>query len=70
MAGDREQAVNELQLVLDIASRTAGAHGVAGVKACMTLRGLAGGFPRKPVLPVEPQELERMQSSFSEMGFE
>jgi 4-hydroxy-2-oxoglutarate aldolase len=69
LAGDRDQAVNELQLVLDIASRTAGSHGVAGVKACMTLRGLDGGFPRKPVLPVEPKEVEQMQSAFSEMGF-
>lgn len=69
MAGDRDQAVTELQKVLDIASRTAGSHGVAGVKACMTLRGLDGGFPRKPVLPVEPQEVERMQSVFSEMQF-
>lgn len=69
MAGDRNQAVNELQLVLDIASRTAGPHGVAGVKACMTLLGFDGGFPRRPVLPVEPQELERMQAALLEMGF-
>lgn len=69
LAGDRDQAVNELQLVLDIASRTAGSHGVAGVKACMTLRGLDGGFPRKPVLPVESQEVARMQSAFAEMGY-
>ncbi len=68
LAGDRDRAADELRQLSDIASRTAGAHGVAGVKACMTLRGLDGGFPRTPVLPVGRQEVEQMRSTFAAKG--
>jgi 4-hydroxy-2-oxoglutarate aldolase len=68
VAGDRDRAADELRLLSDIASRTAGAHGVAGVKACMTLRGLDGGFPRRPVLPVAPQAIEQIRSTLTAQG--
>jgi 4-hydroxy-2-oxoglutarate aldolase len=42
-----------LQKALAAATRlVAGAHGIAGVKAAMDLRGLPGGDPRPPLLPL------------------
>lgn len=68
VAGDRETAAEELRRLSDIAARTAGPHGVAGVKACMTLRGLAGGFPRRPVRPVDSQVVARMRDVLAAEG--
>lgn len=39
-----------------------GIHGVAGVKAAMTLAGFRGGIPRRPLLPLEPVQLQALKS--------
>jgi len=50
--GRRREAL-ELQKALGAAARAiVGAHGVAGVKAAIEARGLAGGDPRLPLLPL------------------
>lgn len=45
-----------------------GAHGVAGVKAAMTLAGLRGGFPRRPLLPISPSDLKAMRDTLVHEG--
>lgn len=67
-AGDRDRAVEELRQLRDVAARTAGSYGVAGVKACMTLRGLAGGLPRRPVLPVDATAVAQMRAELATQG--
>jgi 4-hydroxy-2-oxoglutarate aldolase len=39
-----------------------GSHGVAGVKAAMTLAGFRGGIPRRPLLPLEPAKVEALKA--------
>ena len=39
-----------------------GAHGVAGVKAAMTLAGFRGGIPRRPLLPLEPAQVQALRA--------
>jgi 4-hydroxy-2-oxoglutarate aldolase len=40
-----------------------GSFGVAGVKAAMDLCGFCGGFPRKPLLPLNAEQLETLKNS-------
>ena len=45
-----------------------GAHGVAGVKAAMTLAGFRGGIPRRPLLPLESGEVQQLRSILGAEG--
>lgn len=45
-----------------------GRYGVPGVKAAMTLAGFRGGFPRRPLLPLCPEEVEQMRICLVEEG--
>jgi len=38
-----------------------GRHGVPGVKAAMTLAGLRGGLPRRPLLPLAPEAIAALR---------
>jgi len=38
-----------------------GAHGVPGVKAAMNLAGFCAGIPRRPLLPLEPAQVEALR---------
>lgn len=50
------EAAEAYYATLQTLIKQTGARGsVAGVKCCMNLLGMSGGFPRKPVLPVAPQ---------------
>lgn len=60
-AGRVDEAARRLADLQEAVRATAGPHSVAGVKACMTLAGYAGGVPRRPVLPVPPDEVARMR---------
>jgi len=40
-----------------------GSFGVAGVKAAMDLCGFCGGFPRKPLLPLNAQQLATLKNA-------
>jgi 4-hydroxy-2-oxoglutarate aldolase len=39
-----------------------GAHGVAGVKAAMTLAGFRGGVPRRPLFALEPAQVQALKA--------
>jgi 4-hydroxy-2-oxoglutarate aldolase len=45
-----------------------GSYGVAGVKAAMTLAGLRGRFPRRPLVPITPSEMEAMRGTLVHEG--
>ena len=45
-----------------------GAFGVAGVKAAMDLAGFVGGRPRRPLLPLEPGEVEALRGLLVQEG--
>ena len=48
--------------VSHINAAISGAHGVAGVKAAMTLAGFRGGIPRRPLLPLEPVQVQALRA--------
>ena len=57
MASGDHQEARELQLRLLPANVAITAtYGVPGLKAAMDMCGYAGGFPRKPLLPISPEE--------------
>jgi len=45
-----------------------GAHGVAGVKAAMTLAGFRGGIPRRPLIPLEPVQVQALRTFLTAEG--
>lgn len=45
-----------------------GSHGVAGVKAAMDIAGFVGGPPRRPLLPLEPGEVEALRGLLVQEG--
>jgi len=45
-----------------------GIHGVAGVKAAMTLTGFRGGIPRRPLLPLEPAPVQALKALLAAEG--
>ena len=45
-----------------------GTHGVAGVKAAMTLAGFRGGIPRRPLLALQPAQVEALRVLLVEEG--
>jgi len=46
----------------------AGKYGVPGVKAAMTMAGLRGGFPRRPLLSLTPGEVASLREILVEEG--
>lgn len=46
----------------------AGGYGPAGVKAAMTLAGLCGGIPRRPLLPLTPEQIAAMAQALRAEG--
>jgi len=54
--GRAEDALHLQKALVTVTRLVLGSHGVAGIKAVMDLRGLAGGDPRLPLLPVVAAE--------------
>ena len=61
-ARDEANGVPLQDRVSRINAAISGAHGVAGVKAAMTLAGFRGGIPRRPLLPLEPAQVEALRA--------
>ncbi len=59
--GDAGAAAELERAIADSARAVAGALGIAGIKAAMDLRGLFGGAPRSPLLPL-PESDRRLLS--------
>ncbi len=54
--------------VTRINNAIAGTFGVSGVKAAMNLAGLRGGIPRRPLLPLGGEELEKLRRLLTDEG--
>lgn len=64
------EAARELQLrLLEINNAVTARWGVAGLKAAMDMVGLYGGEPRRPLLPLGPQEKEELKAILARTGF-
>ena len=61
-AGDEANGRPLQDRISRINAAISGAHGVAGVKAAMTLAGFRGGIPRRPLLPLEPTQVRELQA--------
>ena len=57
-----QDRVNRINAAVD------GGRGVSGVKAAMTLAGLRGGIPRRPLLPLEPAQVEVLRAALAAEG--
>ena len=53
--------------VLKLNKSVSGKGGVSAVKAAMTLAGLVGGFPRLPLLPLKPQDLQVLTETYHDL---
>jgi 4-hydroxy-2-oxoglutarate aldolase len=60
-ARDEANGVPLQERVGRINAAISGTHGVAGVKAAMTLAGFRGGIPRRPLLPLEPAQVRELR---------
>ena len=67
-ARDEANGVPLQDRVSRINAAISGAHGVAGVKAAMTLAGFRGGIPRRPLLPLEPAQVEALRALLEAEG--
>jgi 4-hydroxy-2-oxoglutarate aldolase len=53
----------------DLIAKTGARGSVAGVKCCMNLMGLHGGYPRRPILPIDPETEDAYRAVLLENGF-
>jgi 4-hydroxy-2-oxoglutarate aldolase len=67
-ARDEANGVPRQDRISRINAAISGAHGVAGVKAAMTLAGFRGGIPRRPLLPLEPVQLQALRTFLTAEG--
>lgn len=67
-ARDEERGVRLQARANRINQAISGKHGVPGVKAAMNLAGLRGGIPRRPLLPLTPQEVEELRTALAGEG--
>jgi 4-hydroxy-2-oxoglutarate aldolase len=68
LARDEANGVPLQDRINRINGAISGAHGVAGVKAAMTLAGFRGGIPRRPLLPLEPAQVQELRAVLSAEG--
>jgi 4-hydroxy-2-oxoglutarate aldolase len=62
----RKAALQFQERLLPLARKIALPFGIPGIKAAMTLSGYAGGFPRAPLLPLEPAARELVAAALRE----
>ena len=56
------------KLLVDLNQKVSGSFGVAGVKAAMTVCGFVGGVPRRPFLPLGPEEVTALRGALEQSG--
>jgi 4-hydroxy-2-oxoglutarate aldolase len=67
-ARDRERGEALQARVTRINQAISGTYGVSGVKAAMNLGGFRGGIPRRPLLPLTPEQVEALRSVLVQEG--
>ncbi len=68
VARDEDRGPAYQEYVTRVNGAISGAFGVPGVKAAMDLAGFQGGYPRRPLLPLEPSERIALAACLSEEG--
>jgi dihydrodipicolinate synthase/N-acetylneuraminate lyase len=69
--GRARDSVNGVPLqdrISRINAAISGSHGVAGVKAAMTLAGFQGGIPRRPLLPLGSGQVQALKALLTAEG--
>jgi 4-hydroxy-2-oxoglutarate aldolase len=68
LSGDHSQAKSLYHRLLLLNRSIAGLYGVAGVKAAMDLNGFVGGDPRLPLLPLSPEQRQKLARTVHASG--
>jgi 4-hydroxy-2-oxoglutarate aldolase len=73
--GDYKRAGDIQRIIAPAAGAVTGQYGVAGLKHAMEIEGFQPGLPRRPLLPLKPEQREdlaqvfrRMNSEFAELS--
>jgi 4-hydroxy-2-oxoglutarate aldolase len=67
-ARDEHEGLRLQERVTRINQAISGPYGPSGVKAAMTLAGYKGGIPRRPLLPLTPEQNEAMRAMLVREG--
>jgi 4-hydroxy-2-oxoglutarate aldolase len=66
--GDIKKALKLHFKLFNLNSRVSGSGGVSAVKAAVSLAGLFGGQPRRPLKPLAPEKIKQMEDFLREEG--
>jgi 4-hydroxy-2-oxoglutarate aldolase len=69
-SGDFKKSGVVQRIIAPSADAVTGKYGIAGLKAAMELEGLEAGFPRRPLLPLKPEQREDLAQIFRRMNSE
>jgi 4-hydroxy-2-oxoglutarate aldolase len=69
-AGDYQKAAHIQRIIAPAAGAVTEKHGIAGLKGGMDLEGFEAGLPRKPLLPLRPDQREDLVQVFRRMNSE
>ena len=69
-AGDYKKAADIQRIIAPAAGAVTGKYGIAGLKAGMELEGFQAGLPRRPLLPLKPEQREDLAQIFRRMNSE
>lgn len=67
-AGKFPEALRQHRLLVQLNRAVSGKHGVAGVKAAVTIAGMNGGEPRPPVAPLSPEAVSELEETLRSAG--
>ena len=68
LARDFEAGAAYQAWIRQVNKAISGRYGVPGVKAAMDLNGLKGGFPRRPLLPLDEAQRQQLRATLVEEG--
>jgi 4-hydroxy-2-oxoglutarate aldolase len=69
-AGDYKTTGILQRMIAPSAAAVTEKYGIAGLKAAMEMEGFESGFPRRPLLPIKPNDRDDLAQSFRRMNSE
>jgi len=70
VGGDYKKAGEIQRIIAPAAGAVTEKHGIAGLKGAMELEGFQAGLPRRPLLPLKPEQREDLSQVFRRMNGE
>jgi 4-hydroxy-2-oxoglutarate aldolase len=67
-AGDYRRAAEVQRIIAPAAGAVTAKHGIAGLKGAMEFEGFQPGIPRRPLLPLKPEQREDLLQIFRRMN--